>query len=97
MVQLQRHGLTHGRAELDCEIIASLPDRLVAIMLDLQRLSYGDAPQINAQAALTIGDCCDRLHAVMSDVLRVARDLDPPSLSQDTAAALLRRESRPAT
>jgi hypothetical protein len=84
-VTRHRHRGPNETPRLDSETVAALPDKLAAITLDLRRLCYDDAAHIGPRAVVTIGDCCDRLHVLMSDVLKIVRYLDADAAARDAS------------
>ena len=79
---------------LDVGAVASLPDKLAAIQLDLRHLCYHDASSISPKAVVTIGDVCDRLHGVVRDVVRLVEYVDAQSRLGDGLAGTSGQRSK---
>src|SRR5581483_5579779 len=83
MALSRRFGRTDMRSP-DLDGIAALPDKLAAVTLDLQRLSYYEGPRIGPHAVSAITNCCDRLNSLMVDALRMVQYVVACSNSDDS-------------
>jgi hypothetical protein len=71
-------------AAATAERIAAIPDKLAAIQLSLKPLCNGGLPAIPDEAKAVIADACDSLHAAITDVLEIGRELGAwPALEGD--------------